>query len=128
MKTKSVKRQSKFKSQKGRFEEGIELWTSYYRANISRFIQDYLEINIFWFQAIVLHLFHLKQFSFFVGSRGLGKTFLTGLYCCAVAILYPETKIYFHGFCPVCTGLFCPVTLSEFNGTEECVPLREYGL
>lgn len=93
MKTKSVKRQSKFKSQKGRFEEGIELWTSYYRANISRFIQDYLEINIFWFQAIVLHLFHLKQFSFFVGSRGLGKTFLTSLYCCAVAILYPETKI-----------------------------------
>ena len=93
MKTKSVKRQSKFKSQKARFEEGVELWASFYRSNISRFIKDYLELDIFWFQSIVLHLFHLKQFSFFVGSRGLGKTYLTALYCCAVAILYPETKI-----------------------------------
>jgi hypothetical protein len=76
-----------------RLMEGIAVWASFYRANPHRFVKDYLGINLKLFQQILI--FYMNHFYYFMylASRGQGKTFLTAIYCCVRAILYPETKI-----------------------------------
>ena len=70
----------------------------YWRANIHRFCEEYLGITLHFFQKILLYLMDapytnkLNSFIFFA-SRGLGKTFLTSIYCCAKCILYPGIQI-----------------------------------
>ena len=71
----------------------IAMWCSFWRENPHRFIVDYLGIKLFIFQQILIYFFFKKDFSLFLGSRGLGKTFLVAVFCCARAILYPGTNI-----------------------------------
>ena len=58
-----------------------------------RFAIDYLNLQLFGFQMILLYMMNINNFFYFVASRGLGKSFLTAVYCCCRCILYPNTKI-----------------------------------
>lgn len=72
---------------------GAAVWCSYYRANPQRFAHDYLHLNLHLFQKILLIMMNLCTTTVFIGSRGIGKTFLSAVFCVIRAILYPGTKI-----------------------------------
>jgi hypothetical protein len=81
------------KSKSERLMEGIGIWASYYRANPHRFVKEYLGINLKLFQIILIYMMNHNHYFMYLASRGQGKTFLTSIYCCVRAILFPETKI-----------------------------------
>lgn len=64
-----------------------------YRANLPLFVSEYLGITLYLFQEILLFFMDKSDFFMFIASRGIGKTFLTALYCCCRCILYPGTQI-----------------------------------
>lgn len=72
---------------------GIGIWCSYYRANPHRFVSEYLGIHLKLFQQILLYMMNHNHYFMYLASRGQGKTFLTSIYCCVRAILFPESKI-----------------------------------
>ena len=66
----------------------------YYRHNVSRFVEDYLQIKYLKpFQKILLHEMFENDNFLFVACRGLGKTFLIALFAICRCILYPGTKV-----------------------------------
>ena len=72
---------------------GAAVWCSYYRANPHRFAKDYLHLDLHLFQKILLVMMNISTTFVFIASRGLGKTFLSAIFCCIRCILYPGTKI-----------------------------------
>ncbi|WP_196032705.1 terminase large subunit domain-containing protein [Flavonifractor plautii] len=76
-----------------RILEGIAAWASFYRANPHRFAKDYLHLDLHLFQKILLVMMNICTSFVFIASRGLGKTFLSAIFCCIRCILYPGTKI-----------------------------------
>jgi hypothetical protein len=77
-----------------RLNEGIGIWATYYRENPDKFAEEYLGITgLKPFQKILLYCMIHYNYSMVLASRGLGKTFLTALYCVIKCILYPDTKI-----------------------------------
>lgn len=73
--------------------QNIAIWIAYYRANPHRFVLDFLGINLRPFQCMLLWAMIHHQYFMFLASRGLGKTFLSAVYCVTRCVLYPETKI-----------------------------------
>lgn len=64
-------RKPKFKNSYDEFNEGVKIWTSYYRANPHRFALDYFGwTNLKPFQLMLLYL--MDRFSFFmlIAARG----------------------------------------------------------
>lgn len=64
-----------------------------YRRNPQRFAKEYLNLNLKPFQQILLYQMIRSNGFAFVACRGIGKSFLTAIYCCVQAILYPSSKI-----------------------------------
>lgn len=86
--------QAFYKSERmGRVMEGIGIWASYYRSNPHRFATDFLHLKLKLFQIILLFVMNISASFVFIGSRGLGKSFLCAVYCVTRAILYPGSKI-----------------------------------
>ena len=73
--------------------EGAAIWASYYRENVTRFAKDYLHLSLYLFQKILLTMMFSNNIMVFIGSRGLGKTFLSAVFCVIRAILWPGSKI-----------------------------------
>ena len=73
--------------------EGAAYWGSFYRHNPEKFVQDYLHIRLHKFQKILLVMMFWSNVFVFIACRGLGKTFLSAIYCVARCILYPGTRI-----------------------------------
>lgn len=80
-------------SRQDRVLEGIAAWAGYYRCNPHRFAKDYLHLDLHLFQKILLVMMNSCTSFVFIASRGLGKTFLSAIFCCIRCILYPGTKI-----------------------------------
>ena len=80
-------------SKSDKIMNGIDLWTSFYRANPHRFVQDYLNQNLKIFQMILIYMMNHFNYFMYIASRGQGKSFLTAIYCVTRAILYPGSKI-----------------------------------
>lgn len=77
-----------------RIQEGLNLWVGYWRANPQRFVDEYLGIRPFGaFQRILLYMMFQSNYFLWWASRGLGKSYLTAVYCVVRCILYPDTKI-----------------------------------
>lgn len=72
---------------------GAALWGSYYRCNPDKFAADYLHLRLRRFQKILLVMMFCSTSFVFIAARGAGKSFLSAVYCCCRAILYPGTKI-----------------------------------
>ena len=58
-----------------------------------RFAKDYLHLNLHLFQKILIFMMNRSTTTAFIGSRGIGKTFLSAVFCVIRCILYPGTKI-----------------------------------
>lgn len=76
-----------------RILKGVAVWCSFYRHNPQRFVKDYLNIDLKRFQKFLIYaMMHNNHFMFWA-SRGLGKSWLTALFCVVRCILFPGTKI-----------------------------------
>lgn len=73
--------------------QGAGIWGSFYRENVDKFAKDYLHIDLHIFQRIVLVMMFWSTTFVFIACRGLGKTFMSAVYCVIRCILYPGTKI-----------------------------------
>lgn len=58
-----------------------------------RFAKDYLHLDLRIFQKFLIVMMNISTIFVFIASRGLGKTFLSAIFCCIRCILYPGTKI-----------------------------------
>lgn len=76
-----------------RIMQGIAVWTAYYRENPHRFAKDFLNLDLHTFQKIVLIMMIRASTFVFIGARGIGKSFLSAVFCVVRAILWPGTKI-----------------------------------
>lgn len=76
-----------------RIMEGAARDCAYYRANPHRFARDYLHIDLRLFQKIVICMMMMVSNAVFIGARGIGKTYLSAIFCCIKAILWPGSKI-----------------------------------
>jgi hypothetical protein len=85
------KKDSMSKSEK--LMNGVGVWASYYRANPHRFVADYLGIELKLFQKILIYMMMHNNYFMFLATRGIGKTYLTALFCVVRCILFPETKV-----------------------------------
>lgn len=72
---------------------GVSVWCAYYRSNPHRFAHDYLHLNLHLFQKILIVMMNWSSTTVFIGSRGIGKSFLSAVFCVIRCILYPGTKI-----------------------------------
>lgn len=72
---------------------GVADWCAFYRENIHRFAADYLHVRLRLFQKIVLLMMNLCTITVFIASRGIGKSYLSAIFCVCRCILYPGTKI-----------------------------------
>lgn len=67
---------------------------AYYRANPSRFIEDFIPgIKLKAFQKILLWALANNVMAYIVASRGLGKTYVVAMYAIYKAILYPHSRV-----------------------------------
>lgn len=66
---------------------------AFYRKNPHLLARDYLHLDLRLFQRILLILMNYCFIFVFVAARGLGKTFLTAIFCVIRCILWPGTKI-----------------------------------
>lgn len=73
--------------------EGAAYWGSYFRQNPDKFIESYLHIRLKKFQRILIVMMFWSTIFVLIACRGLGKTFISAVYCCVRCILYPGTKI-----------------------------------
>ena len=73
--------------------QGVAEWCAFYRENIHRFVEDYLHIKLKLFQKIVLTMMNMCAITVFIATRGIGKTYLSSIFCVCRCILYPGTKI-----------------------------------
>jgi len=81
------------KSRRDLIMEGAAHWAAYYRANPHRFCADYLHLDLRLFQKILIIMMMLCSTVVVCAARGIGKTFISAVYCCVRCILYPGTKI-----------------------------------
>lgn len=80
-------------SRHDRIMAGVSVWCAYYRANPHRFVRDYLHIDLKLFQKILIMMMNISSVFVFIATRGIGKTFLSAVFCVVRCILYPGTKI-----------------------------------
>ena len=73
--------------------ETVAWRAGYYRANPQRFCKDILNINLKWFQAILIWAMMHNNFFMYIAARGAGKTWLTAVFCVCRCLLYPSSKI-----------------------------------
>jgi len=73
--------------------QGIAEWTSFYLVRPDIFAEDYLGLSLKPFQKILLYCMMNYNYTAFFASRGLGKSYLTALFCVVICILKPQTKI-----------------------------------
>lgn len=80
-------------SRQERILEGAAHWGAFYRKNPDKFAEDYLHIRLKLFQRIVLVMMFWSTTSVFCACRGIGKSFLSAVYCCIRCILWPGSKV-----------------------------------
>lgn len=72
---------------------GVGAWTAYYRARPHKFAEDYLHLDLKLFQKILLVAMNISTIFIMIAARGIGKSFLSAVFCVIRCILYPGTKI-----------------------------------
>ncbi len=73
--------------------QGAAIYCAFYRANPHRFAKDYLHLDLRLFQKIVINMMIRSTNTVFIGARGIGKSYLSAIFCCIKAILWPGSKI-----------------------------------
>ena len=73
--------------------EGAAHWGAFYRKHPEQFVEDYLHIRLKLFQKILLVMMMWCTTFAMIACRGIGKTYLSAIYCVVRCILYPGTKV-----------------------------------
>lgn len=76
-----------------RIMDGAALWGAYYRLNPDKFATDYLHLSLKKFQKFLLVMMFWSTTFVLIACRGLGKTYLSAIYCVVRCILYPGTRV-----------------------------------
>ena len=42
--------------------DGVKIWTEYFRKNPHRFCMEWLGINLYWFQQVLLYMMNMNYF------------------------------------------------------------------
>jgi len=92
-KTKSVNNLQEVVTSNYKFMNKVKKWASFYRKYPFMFCKDYLNLDLKLFQKILLYLMFNFNFFMFIASRGLGKSWLTSVFCICKACLYSKCKI-----------------------------------
>ena len=58
------------KSAEERIMDGVAAWASFYRANINRFVEDYLHVHLKLFQQILIVMMNVCNYSCYMAGRG----------------------------------------------------------
>lgn len=69
------------------------LWNTYLRRNLHRVAIDYLGIQLYIYQIIILYLMGISRFFVIIASRSAAKSFIIALYACCRAIVRPGSMI-----------------------------------
>ena len=88
-----MKKSSTTKTRYNAILEGAALWGAFFRQNPEIFAEKYLHLRLRRFQKILLHMMFWSTVFVFIACRGIGKTFLSAIYCVIRCILWPGTKI-----------------------------------
>lgn len=75
------------------FDTKLQKWVSYWRSNPHRFCEEVLGVRLKLFQKFLLWAMNNNTKTVLITCRGLGKTFLTAIFCVIRCILYPGTII-----------------------------------
>ncbi len=89
----TVKRTVKKMTNYERTIDAVDIWTGYYRANPHRFVHDFLHVDLKIFQQILVFMMNISIVFVFIATRGIGKTYLSAIFCVVRCVLYPGTKI-----------------------------------
>lgn len=81
------------KSRYQKVMDGAALWGAFYRNHTDQFAEEYLHIQLRLFQKIILVMMFASTVVAVIAARGIGKTFLSAIYCVIRSILYPGTAI-----------------------------------
>lgn len=73
--------------------DGAAYWGAFFRHNPDKFAESYLHIKLKRFQKILLVMMFWSTTFVFIACRGIGKTFLSAIYCVIRCILWPGTKV-----------------------------------
>lgn len=68
---------------------GVGLWTAYYRKRPHKFAEDYLHLDLKLFQKILLVAMNISTIFIMIAARGIGKSFISAVFCVIRCILYP---------------------------------------
>ena len=80
-------------SRQERIMNGAAYWGSFYRYNPDKFVEAYLHVKLKLFQRIVICMMFWASTFVFSACRGIGKTFMSAIYCASRSILYPGSRI-----------------------------------
>lgn len=80
-------------SKKKEFEERLIDWVTFYRRNLHRFVEHYLQIELHLYQKLLIYLMNLYPLIVVVACRAAAKSFIIAIYACARCILFPNSKI-----------------------------------
>lgn len=117
IKTKSRLRQNLHKDPRVNFYEGCKIWLEFWRKNPHRFAVDCLGFPLFTFQQILLYMMNISDYFVFIACRGLGKSYLTSVFCCVRCILYPGTKVVLASGNKAQAGLIISEKIVELRET-----------
>lgn len=81
------------------YSENFEEWVAYWRANIHRFITEFLGLPLYDFQKILMWEMKNTTNYIYIASRGAAKSSIALDFACAMCILYPGLKVLV--VCPV---------------------------
>ncbi len=72
---------------------GAAFWGAFYRYNPDKFAEDYLHLRLKRFQRLLLVMMFWSTTFVLIACRGIGKSFLSAVYCVVRCILFPGTKV-----------------------------------
>ena len=73
--------------------EGAAIWGAFFRANPEKFVEQYLHVRLKRFQKILIVMMFWSTVFVCIAVRGLGKTYLSAIYCVTRCILYPGSHV-----------------------------------
>lgn len=65
-----IKNNNKGLNKYNRIMNGIAIWTSFYRANPHKFVEEYLGVNLKMFQVVLLYMMNKMNYFMYLASRG----------------------------------------------------------
>lgn len=96
-------------------KDRIKSWVTFYRKNMSIFIEHYFGIKLFPYQRFMIELMARSTQFIGIASRASAKSWLVGAYCMARCTLYPGTTIALASSTKAQAGLII---------ADKCVALR----